>query len=375
MIAPRARRLVLPGLLLIVGCSGAPTFERSIDGGNGNLDAPVGGDAPGTGGSGTGGDTLIGTGGAMDSGTGGGGGGMGGAPGSGGRQGTGGAGSGGMPGSGGRSGTGGAGSGGMPGTGGMSSGGAGGMAGVSGSGGGGAGGTGMGGGAGGAVSTGLVLHYTFDQNNGTNIADASGNNRTGMLVGTGSFMMGRKGNALSINGMNGAGGAGGSTGGHVVMPANVVSTLNAATVSLWLNVRAPGNWPRVFEIANSTSRYMGLTSSVEATGALRFTIRMTSGTGNDQVLDGPVLPTNTWKHVVVVLAGAPAGGTLYVDGAPVDTDTAVTLRPSDIGNTTMNWLGRSQYTSDTYFNGLIDELRIYNRALTAAEVMALFSSP
>jgi hypothetical protein len=233
----------------------------------------------------------------------------------------------------------------------------------------------MGGGAGSGVSTGLVLHYTFDQNNGTNIADASGNNRTGMLVGTGSFMMGRKGNALSINGMSGSGGAGGSAGGHVVMPANVVSTLNAATVSLWVNVRAPGNWPRVFEIANSTSRYMGLTSSVDTSGALRFTIRMTAGTGNDQTLDGPVLPNNTWKHVAVVLAGSPGGGVLYVDGVAVDTDAAVTLRPSDVGATTMNWLGRSQYTSDSYFNGLMDELRIYNRALTAAEIMALFTSP
>lgn len=373
VIDPRARRLGWSGLIIVLGCAGPPTFNRSndSDAGGDNRDGPVAGQAGGTGGSGTGGDTVIGTGGDTGGGTGGGGGlaGSAGSAGSGGRAGTGGSGTGGMPGSGGRSGTGGAP---LPGTGGMSAtGGAGGLAGMPGIGGGGAG---MGG-AGGSVASGLVLYYSFDHNSGTNVADGSGNSRNGMLVGTASFATGRKGNALSLNATNGSGGAGGATGGHVIMPMSVVSNLNAATVSLWLNVRAHGNWPRVFEIATSTSRYMALTSSVDTSGMLRFTIRMTAGTGNDQVLEGPVLPTNTWKHVAVVLSGSPGGGALYVDGTQVDNDTAVTLRPSDLGATTMNWLGRSQYATDTYFNGLLDELRIYNRALTAGEIMALFSSP
>lgn len=48
----------------------------------------------------------------------------------------------------------------------------------------------------------------------------------------------------------------------------------------------------------------------------------------------------------------------------------MTLKPSSLGNTTQNYLGRSQF-SDPYFNGLLDEFQIRNRVLTATEVAAL----
>ena len=81
---------------------------------------------------------------------------------------------------------------------------------------------------------------------------------------------------------------------------------------------------------------------------------------------------HVWHHVVVVLpAGSPYTGTLYLDGMAVATNTMMTLHPMDVGVTTMNWLGRSQF-SNPYFNGSLDDFRIYRRALTAAEVTALF---
>ena len=61
---------------------------------------------------------------------------------------------------------------------------------------------------------------------------------------------------------------------------------------------------------------------------------------------------------------------LYVDGTVVGSNTTDTL-PSDLGNTTDNWLGRSAWADDEYYTGSIDEFRIYNRALTASEVQYL----
>ena len=51
----------------------------------------------------------------------------------------------------------------------------------------------------------------------------------------------------------------------------------------------------------------------------------------------------------------------------------MTLRPSDIGNTANNWIGRSAFSGDVYFAGLLDDFRIYNRALTAAEITMLYA--
>jgi hypothetical protein len=60
-----------------------------------------------------------------------------------------------------------------------------------------------------------------------------------------------------------------------------------------------------------------------------------------------------------------------LDGVVVGTG-ATTILPKDMGNTTQNWLGRSQYyPADAHFTGSLDEFRIYNRALSASEVRYL----
>jgi len=58
---------------------------------------------------------------------------------------------------------------------------------------------------------------------------------------------------------------------------------------------------------------------------------------------------------------------MYMDGLLVANDTTTVL-PTDLGKTTQNWLGRSLWSGDAYYRGLIDEFRIYNRALTEGEV-------
>jgi DUF1680 family protein len=104
---------------------------------------------------------------------------------------------------------------------------------------------------------------------------------------------------------------------------------------------------------------------------VRFAIT-TSGAGGEQQINGAAnLPTGSWVHVAVTLAGAT--GTLYVNGAQVGQNTTMTLKPSSLGSTTLNYLGKSQY-ADPNLTGQLDDFRIYNGALTAAEVSALYTS-
>ena len=49
----------------------------------------------------------------------------------------------------------------------------------------------------------------------------------------------------------------------------------------------------------------------------------------------------------------------------------MTLHAQDLGVTTNNFLGRSQFAVDPFWSGLFDDFRVYRRALTAAEVAAL----
>jgi hypothetical protein len=173
---------------------------------------------------------------------------------------------------------------------------------------------------------------------------------------TGPRVAGRIGNAVKLNG----------TADYVSMPSGIVSTLNDFTIATWVNPAAISTWARIFDFGTGTASNMFLT--VSAGSAPRFAIT-TSGGGGEQRLNGTTpLATNQWTHVAVTLSGTT--GTLYVNGAPVATNTGMTLRPANLGVTNQNWIGRSQY-SDPFLNATVDDFQIYDRALTATEVQTL----
>jgi len=76
-----------------------------------------------------------------------------------------------------------------------------------------------------------------------------------------------------------------------------------------------------------------------------------------------------WIHVVVTKEGNI--GKLYVNGELVGSNPNMTLSPADLGTTTQNWIGRSQFSTDPNFVGSIDEFRIYNRALSQQAIKEL----
>jgi hypothetical protein len=300
-----------------------------------------------------------------------------------GRGGTSGTGRGGT--SGGAGGAGATGSGGVVGSGGGGAAGAGGgLAGTSGARGG-AGGDGGGGttGAGGAAASDPVLWYRFDDGTGMVALDSSTaagapHNGTITTVGTGSATFSTTHQvgtgALGLSGTNSTNGA------YVSIPAgiNALGATTAITVACWVNVTTDRAWGRVFDFGNtSTTGYMFLTTyqAQNTPSSVRFAITATNNAAEQQITSTARLSTGVWHHLAVVLdVGATYTGTLYVDGAVAGTNAAMTLRPSNLGNTTNNWIGRSTFTADPYFAGLVDDFRVYNRALPASEIAALFTT-
>ena len=84
------------------------------------------------------------------------------------------------------------------------------------------------------------------------------------------------------------------------------------------------------------------------------------------------LSTGAWHHLAVTLgAGATYTGTLYIDKWRWAPTPRMTLRPSDLGRHTEQLDRQIAVPHDPYFDGFIDDFRIYKRALTAAEITAL----
>ena len=218
---------------------------------------------------------------------------------------------------------------------------------------------------------GLLVYYNCDGATDTTLQDFSGNGNHGTLVGGTagySFPAGKVGKALALA-------KAGS--GYVSVPPAVFAKATDITIAFWLNITTSQSWPRVFDVGvnakiatnpGTGTHYMNLVPKDRGSN-LVFGISK-DGYNNEQQLTTASPTAGTWKHVAVVLGAGQ--GSLYIDGAVVSSSSTVLLRPTDLGTIDYAYLGKSQFSSDPYLDGQIDEFRVYGRALSAAEIQALY---
>jgi hypothetical protein len=208
-------------------------------------------------------------------------------------------------------------------------------------------------------TTGLVALYALEGN----VQDASGKGNNGTASGNPVYVSGPKGygQALKFDGLDD----------YVTLPiGTALSTMNDITVAALVNFGATaGVWQRVFDFGTGTTNYMFLTPSRSGTDSSRFAI-LTPAITAEQGITAPAALSVGWHHLAVVINSATMTATLYIDGASAGS-TAVTVLPKNLGVTTQNWIGRSQWTTDAYLNSTLDDFRIYNVALTEGQIRYL----
>jgi autotransporter-associated beta strand protein len=213
-----------------------------------------------------------------------------------------------------------------------------------------------------------LAYFKFNETSGTNVSDATSNGWTATLVNSATWSSSGHSNYcvnLSSNSYQ-----------YVSLPNNITTNLNDFTIATWVYLTTVAYWTRIFDfgVANNAPiptpvRYMYMTPMSGTSGALEFSITA-GGSGVEQRLDGKAaLTTGTWHHVAVTVKGNV--GVLYADGVAVGTNSAITFTPDGLGATTQNCIGRSQFSGDPYLNGKVDDFRIYNGALSAAQIAAL----
>jgi hypothetical protein len=217
------------------------------------------------------------------------------------------------------------------------------------------------------LQAGLVAYFKLDETSGNFAADASGNGNNGTLTGTAlSWVPGYDGGALAI-----APPATGDVADRLEFPTNGMSTA-AGTVAVWANLADP-------QPASSGRYIFGHTAQPQWSS--RIQIYMQDGTNVSRKVDLGLggnhtagvdvieLPMLEWLHVALTWNNGAA--VLYVNGAQVAAVSYTAL-------TTLNAIANfgNDGSSGPYeaFGGMLDEARVYNRALTVAEVRALFQS-
>jgi hypothetical protein len=210
----------------------------------------------------------------------------------------------------------------------------------------------------------LVGHWTFDEAAGaTTAVDAIGGS-DGVINGaviTG--VAGVIGNAYEFNGS-----------GHVDMgDAAFLSGITSSSdmsYSYWLKAPVNNGTGRNVAVFLGNDRSNGgyLDSGIE-NGDLIYG-RDRSLSSDSEIKSTDTYNDNTWHHVVYVI-DADTGHKLYIDGSLAASDTAALKLPTDlINNFEIGRLGRLNATD--YFHGAIDDVRVYDEALTLGQVQALF---
>jgi autotransporter-associated beta strand protein len=210
----------------------------------------------------------------------------------------------------------------------------------------------------------LQAYLKFDETGGTTAFDSTGNGWIGTLLNSPAFVPGYSNNAISL--------VSGSSQ-YVTLPSGVVYGLTNFTIATWVKQTTIAAWARVFDFGSNTTTYMFLApwTGGASTTPPRFAIKLTNSV-EQQINGTTALPSGVWQHIGVTLKGGV--GVLYVNGVAVGTNSSMTFNPTSLGPTTANNIGKSQFPADPYFNGLIDDFRIYNDALNAGE-MATFVTP
>jgi len=221
------------------------------------------------------------------------------------------------------------------------------------------------------LASGLVGHWTFDGQylNTTTSTDTSGSNNNGTLTGANGKPIptaGKLGQALSFDGVD-----------DYVETGNLsqINSVSGFTYSAWVyRTGAPSSYTGI------VSRKEGAPAVPSTDLLLKTPSDIFFRVGVDQNSFGytssALIAINEWHHVVGVFDGSGSSNTdklkIYVDGAQqsiTTASTAPTSAPSMTANLTIGFYNQTPF----YFPGKIDDVRVYNRALSASEVLQLYN--
>jgi hypothetical protein len=207
-----------------------------------------------------------------------------------------------------------------------------------------------------AVPSGLVGAWGFDEGSGSVVGDGSGRGNSGSLAGA-VWSAGRFGSGLSFDGVSS----------WVTVPDSASLHLDSAlTLEAWVRPSALGT---VWRTVVFKERGDGMAYSLYANEASTRPVGQVFIDGERNAVGSAALPVDEWSYLAVTYDGSSLR--LYVDGslaatAAVSGSIEASSGPLRIGGNSV-W--------DEWFAGLIDEVRVYNRALSQSEIQTDMNTP
>jgi hypothetical protein len=210
------------------------------------------------------------------------------------------------------------------------------------------------------VISGLVNAYSFDEGAGSVTSDASGSGNTGALANAPVWTsQGKYGSALSFDGVDD----------FVSVADNATLDLTSGgTMEAWVKLDTLDRWHGVIAKGDAnTDAVHNFALEINNANAVRCILG--DGSAYQQLDSSTTMTTGQFRHLACSWDGATVR--LYIDGV-LNASAAQSLTPA--GNTAPLYVGQFGGNSDR-LDGTIDDVRLYNRALTASEIQADMNTP
>ncbi len=203
------------------------------------------------------------------------------------------------------------------------------------------------------ITSGLVAHYEFEGN----LNNSSGNENNATGHGTLDFVDGVIGNGIQFNEYLDL----------LETNSTLLSNQTNTTISIWIRT-------------DQNSNFIGILSTIKGTGNdNEYLIGLEYGNIrieiHDSALDLSTVKINDGFYHLITLVTTADSVSLYIDGV-LDNQSLISIGNFEIDSSI--WLGNDQdslngsWDSDQQFNGIMDDLRFYNRSLSSTDVTALY---
>ena len=197
----------------------------------------------------------------------------------------------------------------------------------------------------------LVGYWKFDEGSGTTAADSSGNGNNGIISGSAAWVSGRYGSALNFDSVSNYVG--------VNSPTNIPIDNSPYTIEAWISPISNGakgivGWGN-YGTNNQVNAIRLLGGSCSNLGFRHYWW----GNDLDVCTANPI--DRSWYHLVALFDGTTRK--IYLNGVQIASDTPTGHNVPSAANFRIGLT-----YSGEYFNGTLDEVRIYNRALSADEI-------
>ena len=205
------------------------------------------------------------------------------------------------------------------------------------------------------ITTGLVGHWKLDEGGGTITGDSSGNNNTGILTNGPTWTTGNVGGALSFDAIND----------FILIPDSPVFDIGAGdmTLTAWIRDDDIASTEGIAAHTDGSAGNDGWWAFINNAAHLEFSMNDSDHESTGTISQG------VWNHVTFVKSGTAI--LFYINGAYDSTvDNGGNINNSD-GTFKIGQNGN--FYASVFFDGAIDDVRIYNRVLTQAEITELYN--